>query len=151
MGKYGQPNQLTGKETPLMKSVWLSLSALVCLSAAAMAQMTGAALRYDPSNEVTVRGTVVEIRNLARPGTLHGTYLVLKTPTDTLNVHLGPRRWSARGRASLTAGEPVEVVGCVVSNRGSQILLAREVRKAGSVLTFRSARGLPTAGRAQRP
>jgi len=134
-----------------MKTLWLSLTALVCLSATAVAQMAGAALRYDPSNEVAIRGTVVEVRSMARPGTPHGTYLVLKTPTDTLNVHLGPRRGSARRSASLAAGEQVEVVGCVVNSRGSQIVLAREVRKAGSVLTFRSARGFPTAGRAQRP
>ena len=134
-----------------MKTLWLSLSVLVCLSATALAQMTGAALRYDPSNEVAIRGTVVEVRSMARPGTPHGTYLVLKTPTDTLNVHLGPRRWSARGRVSLAAGEPVEVVGCVVSSRGSQIVLAREVRKAGSVLTFRNARGFQDAQRPQRP
>lgn len=134
-----------------MKTFWLYLSVILCLSATAMAQMTGAALRYDPSNEVAIRGTVVEVRDVKRPGTPHGTYLVLKTPTETLNVHLGPRRSAARGSASLAAGEPVEVVGCVVSSRGSQILLAREVRKADSVLTFRSARGLPTAGRAQRP
>lgn len=133
-----------------MKTLWLLLSVLACLSATAVAQVAGGALRYDPSNEVAIRGTVVEVRNVARAGTPHGTYLVLKTPTDTLNVHLGPRRWSARGSASLAAGEQVEVVGCVVSSRGSQIVLAREVRKADSVLTFRSARGLPTAGRAQR-
>ena len=132
-----------------MKTLWLFLSVLVCLSATALAQMTGAALRYNPSHEVAIRGTVVEVRDLARPGTPRGTYLILRTPAETFNVHLGPRRWSARGRASLAAGEPVEVVGCVVSSRGSQIVLAREVRKAGSVLTFRNARGFPTAGRAR--
>ncbi len=130
-----------------MKSLWLSLIVLVCLSATALAQMTGAALRYDPSNEVAIRGTVVEVRDLARPGTPHGTYLMLRTPTETFNVHLGPRRSAARGSPSLAAGEPVEVVGCVVSSRGSQIVLAREVRKAGSVLTFRSARGVPSVTR----
>ena len=134
-----------------MKSLWLLLCALACLSATAVAQMAGAALRYDPSNEVAIRGIVVEVRDVRRPGTPHGTYLVLKTPTDTLNVHLGPRRWSARGSASLVAGEQVEVVCCVVSSRGSHIVLAREVRKAGTVLTFRNARGFPNAGRAQRP
>lgn len=132
-----------------MKTLWLFLSVLVCLSATALAQMTGAAMRYNPSNEVAIRGTVVEVRDVRRPGTPHGTYLVLKAPTETLNVHLGPRRWAARGRVSLAAGEQVEVVGCVVSSRGSQIVLAREVRKAGSVLTFRNARGFPTAGRAR--
>jgi len=93
----------------------------------------------------------VEVRDLARPGTPHGTYLVLRTPTETFNVHLGPRRYGARGRTSLTAGEPVEVVGCFVRRGGSPILLAREVRTAAAVLTYRNGRGFPIVGRRQQP
>jgi hypothetical protein len=106
---------------------------------------------YDRANEVAVRGTVVEVRDMARVGTPHGTYLVLKTPTGTLNVHLGPRAWSAKGRASLSPGEPVEVVGALARYGQSAILLAREVHKANTTLTFRNAQGFPVVGRRQQP
>ena len=130
-----------------MKALWLSLAALVCLSATALAQLNRSRLQYDRANEIAVRGTVVEVRDITRAGTPHGTYLFLKTPTDTLKVHLGPRRWAANGRSKLSAGDPVEVVGCLVYPGDSPILLAREVSKAGTVLTFRNAQGFPSAGR----
>jgi len=134
-----------------MKALWLSLAVVVCLSAAALAQLNRPRLRYDRANEVTVRGTVVGVRDITRVGTPHGTYLILKTPTNTLNVHLGPRRWAAKGWSTLSAGDPVEVVGCLVSPGESPILLAREVRKAGTVLTFRNMHGFPISGRRQAP
>jgi len=134
-----------------MKALWLSLTALVCLSVAALAQLNRPRLQYHRANEVTVRGTVVEVRDITRVGTPHGTYLILKTPTDTLSVHLGPRRWAAKGRSALSAGDPVEVVGCLVRPGESPILLAREVRKAGTVLTFRNVQGFPISGRRQAP
>ncbi len=134
-----------------MKCLWLSFTVVVCLTASALAQVAPRPMRYDPSREVTVQGTVVEVRNMARPGPLYGTHLVLRTPLNTLDVHLGPQRLAASRAASLAAGESVEVVGCVVNQNGSPILLARQVRKGDTVLTFRSARGLPMASRKTRP
>jgi hypothetical protein len=130
-----------------MRTLWLILMAFVCLPAVILAQATRAPLRYDPSNEVAIRGTVMEVRQLVRSGTPHGTYLVLRTPTNILNVHLSPRALSAKTGASLKAGESVEVVGSLVSRGGSPILLARKVRTPNTVLTFRSDRGFPVASR----
>ena len=47
-----------------MKAIGLSLAAIVCLSAASFAQALRLPLRYDPANEMTIRGTVVEVRDL---------------------------------------------------------------------------------------
>lgn len=129
-----------------MKAIALSLIAMACLAVAGFAQALRLPIRYDPAREVTVRGTVVEVRDLTRSAAPRGTYLILRTEIRTLKVHLGPRARLGRGRLPLSAGEPVEVVGSLVRRGDAEILLAREVRKAGAVLRFRNARGFPIRG-----
>lgn len=134
-----------------MKPLWLSLMVLVSLSAASMAQQIRPMLRCDRANEVAVRGTVEEVRHMARAGSPHGTYLVLRTELNVLNVHLGPRGWAAERGAQLSPGEPVEVLGVFARYGDAQVLLAREVREAGTTLTFRNERGSPSVNRRQGP
>ena len=126
-----------------MKALWLSLAALVCLSAAAFAEVKPTRIGYNRANELRISGTVVEVRDITRAGTPNGTYLMLKTPTETLSVHLGPSLRMKKDRLMLSPGDAVEVVGCLVTPGKSTILLAREVHKAGKVVTFRNARGFP--------
>jgi len=134
-----------------MKPLWLSLTVLVCLSAASMAQQIRPMLRYDRANEVAVRGTVEEVRHMARAGSPHGSYLVLRTETSVLNIHLGSRAWAANKGTRLTPGDLVEVLGVFARYGDSQILLAREVRKGETTLTFRNTRGFPSVSRRQEP
>ena len=130
-----------------MKAIGMSLAAIMCLSAASFSQALRLPLRYDRANELTVRGTVVEVRDLGRDAAPRGTYLILRTQVGTLRVHLGPRARLDKARPSLAAGEPVEVVGSLARADREEILLAREVRKGDSVLTFRNDRGFPITGR----
>jgi hypothetical protein len=134
-----------------MKVVWLTLTVLVCLSATAMAQVHRPRMSYNAAHEITVSGTVVEVRDITPAGTPHGTYLFLKTPTDTLKVHLGPSWGVTKDRKALSPGDGVLVVGCFVNPGTSPILLAREVHKAGTVLTFRNAHGFPNFGPRRAP
>lgn len=134
-----------------MKALWLTLTALVCLSATGLAQVNRPRMVYDRVNEITVRGTIVEVRDIARAGTPHGAYLFLKTPTETLKVHLGPSWGLTKNRKALSPGEDVQVVGCFVHHGTSPILLAREIQKAGTVLTFRNAHGFPNSGPRRAP
>jgi hypothetical protein len=130
-----------------MKVMGLSLAAIVCLSAASFAQALRLPLRYDRANELTVRGTVIEVRELGRAVAPRGTYLILRTQGGILRVHLGPRAGLGKARPMLAAGEPVEVVGSLARTSREEILLARQVRKGDTVLTFRSDRGFPVIGR----
>jgi hypothetical protein len=130
-----------------MRAIGLSLAAIVCLSAASFAQAPRLPLRYDRAHEVSVQGTVVEVRDLGRDTAPRGTYLILRTEVGILRVHLGPRGRMAKARPTLTPGEAVEVVGSLVRTNDEQILLARQVRKGDTVLTFRNDRGFPVMGR----
>jgi len=130
-----------------MRALGVSLAAIVCLSVASFAQAPRPPLRYDRANELTVRGTVVEVRDLGRDAAPRGTYLMLRTEAGTLRVHLGPRARMGKARPALAAGDPVEVVSSLVRRDDAQILLARQVRKGETVLTFRNDRGFPITGR----
>jgi hypothetical protein len=134
-----------------MKGLGLGMWAIVCLPAVISAQGMRPVARYERANEVAVRGTVVEVRNVVRPASLPGVYLGLRTEINVLQVHLGPQILAAKPGARLSPGEAVEVRGVFARYRDSDILLAREVRKADATLTFRNARGLPVVGRQRTP
>ncbi len=134
-----------------MKTFWLSLAVLVCLPAAGWAQQKRPLRGYDRANEVAVQGTVVEVRHMTRAGNPYGTYLLLQTESSVLRVHLGSQAWAARKSRRLSPGEPVEVLGAFARYGNSQILLAREVRKGETTLTFRNERGFPSVTRRQEP
>ncbi len=133
-----------------MKHLWIGLMVGVCSSTLGVAQHISAPQRYDPSNEVTVQGTIAEVSNQASPRTPRGTFLTLDTSTTTLKVHLGPPTGRAVREARFSAGQQVEVVGWIVNRHGTSVLLAREVRVGSAVHTFRTARGFPISGRAPR-
>ena len=135
----------------MAKRIGLSLVAITCLWTSGFAEEGRIRLRYDRGSEVAVRGTVVQVRDMARDPIPHGTYLVLQTLTNTIYVHLGPQGRLGQRGAAFSTGESVEVVGSLVHRGGSTILLAREVRKGDTSVTFRNARGFPAAGRRRVP
>ena len=133
-----------------MRHLWIGPTTVMLLTTLSAAQNISAPQRYDPSSEVTVQGTIMEVNNQSSPGTLRGAFLILKTSTTTINVHLGSPTGRAAREARLTAGQHVEVIGWIVNRHGTSVLLAREVRAGSTVHTFRTARGFPVSGRALR-
>jgi hypothetical protein len=123
---------------------------------------------YDTQAEVTVTGTVQEVRTLGGmmpgdgPVALHGmgrgmgmqgTHLILQTETGTLEVHLGPTAFlesekiigsgSSDQPGPIAQGDTIEVVGSRMTIGGSRALIAREIRKGGQSWTLRDANGRP--------
>ena len=89
-----------------------------------------AAADYDPSSEVVLAGTVVEIQ---------GSTLRLRLACGTVRVELG----SSLSAATLTLGQAVTITGCKRQNESGQRFLAREVRTGSQVLVLRDADGVP--------
>ena len=94
--------------------------------------------RYDKSTEVVVSGTVVSIQTQKNATVPRGTYIVLRSGSLTLNVHMG--LFSA-GAIPFGSGDQVQVTGSVISANGGQILLARRVQSASQNLMVRSSNG----------
>jgi hypothetical protein len=132
-----------------MKSV-SSLKALLvvvvslAISAAVLAQTRNGntAPKYDAKNEVTIKGTVDDIKEV--PGPLEGVHLVLKSDTETILVHVAPGKFLKEMDTSFNKGDMLEIVGCKVKDAdGSDELLARQITKTNNELVLRDKKGIP--------
>lgn len=119
---------------------------------------------YDPKTEGIFSGTVTDVRG-GGPGRLgwlmkvhtlglghksvQDKQLLLKTDTDTLRIHLGPTAFLKDQKAEIRKGDTLAVTGSRVTMGDSQIVLAREIRKADNTWTLRDARGQPLWNAAQ--
>jgi hypothetical protein len=108
---------------------------------------------YDPATETTLKGTVEEVKEvecqMCRMGTT-GTHLMVKSGSETLEVHLGPTAFLTEQKANFAKGDEIEVVGSKVKVNDSEALIAREVRKGEKTLTLRDAQGIPLWSRGRR-
>lgn len=134
----------------------LALCALVLSSVSpAFAQRRGGMGQgmpmYDTKTETTLKGTVEEVkamtgmmRGRGRMGMdMEGTHVMLKTDSETIEVHLGPSAFLKEKAIEIAKGDALEIVGSRVKVGESDALIAREVRKGETSWTLRDADGRP--------
>jgi len=99
---------------------------------------------YDPSNVVTIDGTVSAIENFAPPrGMSQGVHLVLATKDGQLTILLGPSWYVDHQDATLAVGDTVQVVGSRTTLDGKEVVIAKSVVKGDQVLQLRDDNGVP--------
>lgn len=119
---------------------------------------------YDPSTEVIFSGTVTDVKG-GGPGRLgwlmkvhtfglghkgvQEKELLLKTDADIVRIHLGPSAFLADQKVEIRKGDALAVTGSRVTIGDSQLVLAREIRKADNTWTLRDAGGQPLWNAAQ--
>ena len=87
-----------------------------------------AMLRYRAA-ELTVQGIVEELKPHSNTVGLVGAYLVRRTLTQALNVHLGT---SCTTEGQFTPGQRVQVSGSTLSQQHGGLFLARQIKKRGA-------------------
>lgn len=99
--------------------------------------------KYDAKNEVTIKGTVEEIKTV--PGPLEGVHLVLKTENETILVHVAPEKFLSEMETSFNKSDVLEIVGCKIKDAdGVDELLARQITKSNdNQLVLRDKKGTP--------
>jgi len=117
--------------------------ALICNAQGQMRRGAGKCSNYDPKTEMTMPGTVEEVTQLASGHGWHGTHLTVKTDAGTFDVHLGPADFVAGQQFAFAKGDKIEVTGSKVNMQGTDVILAREVKKDGRTLVLRNAQGVP--------
>lgn len=110
---------------------------------------------YDITSEGTVAGTVAAVKTsssmLFRLLQIH-TFgvghkraqekrVLLKTDAGTVPIHLGPTAFLTDQNVEIKKGDALEVTGSWVTIGQSQVVLAREIRKADRTWTLRDATG----------
>lgn len=130
----------------------LALVVPVALAQGGMGQGKGMP-KYDPATETTLKGTIEEVKEqecqMCRMGTT-GTHLMVKSGSETLEIHLGPTSFLNEKKFSFAKGDQIEVVGSKVKMGGTDALIAREVKKGDQTLTLRNAQGIPQWARGGR-
>ena len=98
---------------------------------------------YDPKTEVTVKGTIEEVKQYPSKGNSTGTHLMLKTSEGTNDVHVGPSWFLSQQKIEFANGNEIEVTGSKVKVNGKDALIAREIKEGEKVITLRNAQGVP--------
>jgi len=99
---------------------------------------------FDPKTVETVSGTITSLAEITPiKGMGVGVHLMLKTTTETVDVHLGPRWYLESQDADLKAGDAVEVRGSRIQIGKKPAILAIEIKRDGDVLVLRDANGTP--------
>jgi len=107
---------------------------------------------YDPKTVETIKGTIESVgRFTPLKGMSQGVHLMVKTDTETIDVHLGPSWYVDRQKMKFEANDAVEVTGSRVTFDGKPAIIAAEVKKGEETLKLRDASGVPAwAGRGGR-
>jgi hypothetical protein len=80
----------------------------------------------------------------------NGTHLMVKTDSETLEVHIGPTFYLEEQKFTFGVGDQIEVTGSKVKYQGVDALLAREVKKGDKTLLLRNAQGIPLWSKSRR-
>jgi len=96
---------------------------------------------YDPKAEVTIKGVVEDFHESKTRGDHPGLHLIVKTETETVEVHACPVRFMTELEFAIEKGDTITVVG---SRPGAgEIVVAREVTKGQTSLILRDKTGAP--------
>ncbi len=129
----------------------VALAALVSMPTLAQQGMGGrkGSPHYDPKTEVTVKGTVEEVKEYpSQGGGSHtGLHVTLRTDNGSLSVHLGPTDYWKKNGFELTKGDSIQVIGSKIKVDDAEYIIAREIKKGDKVVTLRNAQGVPAWSR----
>jgi hypothetical protein len=107
----------------------------------AKAPAAAKAPEYDPKAEVTFKGTIEDFHESQLRGDHPGLHLIVKTETESIEVHACPVRFMKELDFALEKGDVVTVIGSRPGGTG--VVVAREVTKGQTSLTLREKSGAP--------
>jgi hypothetical protein len=100
-------------------------------------------LRYDPGNEITIRGPVLGKRFLRLEGGHTAEIVELMPGENFIDVMLGTSEFFHANNINVGIPDPIMVRGSVVRLEGRDMLLARELTWRGTTYQVRDERGWP--------
>ncbi len=125
--------------SPIFNSL-LKITAVALLATPAFSQ---ASPKYDPATETKIKGVVGELKLVPPSGGKPIVYVAVKTGADANEVFLCPKKFLDDMGIEFKSGEEIEVTGSKVKQDSADLILAREVGKAGETLTLRFKDGKP--------
>lgn len=96
---------------------------------------------YDPAAEITIKGVVEDIHESKLKLDHPGLHLILKTETETVEVHACPVRFLSELDFTVEKGDTLTVIGS--RPKAGDLVIAREITKGQISLTLRDKKGVP--------
>jgi hypothetical protein len=118
-----------------------AFAAAPALAQAPAAPPAAKAPEYDPKAEVTIKGVVEDFHESKTRGDHPGLHLIVKTETETVEVHACPVRFMKELEFAIEKGDALTVIGSRPG--GGEIVVAREVQKGQTSLILRDKDGTP--------
>jgi hypothetical protein len=109
-------------------------------AADASAPARGPVPMYNNAHEITINGSVQQVVTKREIGSPAGMHLIVSGATGTVDAHIGPYLTKSM-KSAMHTGLPLEVVGTMITIRGKQMLLARQLKYGGQTLYVRSKGG----------
>lgn len=103
--------------------------------------------QYDPTQEITISGTVMDIQHPAGRR-FTGTHLMVQTDQGDFDVHAGPSWFLDQSNMTVSVGDQIQVTGSAYPAEGARVLIAREIAKEGTIVQLRDSQGFPLWSRA---
>jgi hypothetical protein len=122
-----------------VKFMMISAALVGFLASGALAQRN-----YDPKTVETAQGKVISVEKTsppAHPG--YGVHLMLKTPNETIAVHLGPAWFWQKQKMQIAVNDVISVTGSRVTMDGKPTIITAEIKKGDEVVKLRDRNGLP--------
>jgi hypothetical protein len=96
---------------------------------------------YDVAAEITLQGVVEDFHESQLRGDHPGLHLIVKTETESVEVHACPVRFMKELDFAIEKGDTVKVIGSRPGGTG--VVVAREVAKGQTSLILRDKTGAP--------
>ena len=96
---------------------------------------------YDTKAEITLQGTVEDFHESQMRGDHPGLHLIVKTETESVEVHACPVRFMKELEFSIAKGDVLKIVGSRPGGTG--VVIAREITKGQTSLILRDKTGVP--------
>ncbi len=108
--------------------------------------------KFDRATVTEIKGEVVKVDTIVPMRAMSpGIHLMVKTATETVSVHLGPKWFLDTQEIKFKAGDKVEVKGSKVFFGGEPAIIAQEVKRGKDTLILRDENGIPEwSGRGKR-
>lgn len=101
------------------------------------------AVRYEPATEVVLYGTVKEVREKDAPAELKGVHVSLDVDDKVYQIFIAPAAFLKIFDLMLQKGDSLQIRGSKIKFEGSDLVLARQLRRRSDILELRDAKGNP--------
>jgi len=99
--------------------------------------------RYNAQTEVTIKGTVQELKLPPKGSEKAIAYVLITSGADTLDAYLCPRSFLEQMGITYAKGDEVTLIGSKIKQGEADLILAREVEKGSDTLVLRDEKGEP--------